>query len=608
MSTLTLLPMSDRLSASIKEYKLYDYLQADSRPTFIVSISASQSHGQNVDTTHTFYNTSLSNNRTLLNLITRVLSAATTKEHSHSEEATDFLSWVHDSDQRSIWFSDILWSAADIDSSWRIVSGVCLPDVTAAAGPPTHERHQHLDRSKNFGQAQHVLDQRVRHTSVDHELLKTGPGIEQLSHSEVLLSSAAEPSRHQQEMQFRDWAGTELGPIATWPQALFQVVKVVLASPQPAFIHWGSSRNMFWNDAGVEMLRSFNNATPGVSAFEIFKDFWHESNEGLYQEVEQTGRALSLSKSPGPLLERDGGLRETFWTYNYIPLFDDLGSVCGIYALVHDCTTEVLTDGRISTILEINEAMGTATDFQSFWQVVLAELKNNAADIPLAAIYSIGNTAMVDNCSSPEVRQIWQTSTNIDLPDDLRKDNIWYLEGQIGFPDEHACVPSKMLFHAANGLSPVFRQASKSAKLEDVLLSTENGTLPPHFLVGCEIRGLQFKCSQLIACPLQRISGGAIAWLVLGINPRRTFDDEYRRFTRLLSRHIESKLVLILALEKEKSIALKSAEVAAHQQEQLSLRIQQQSHELEQSHARFYNFAKQTMVRASCPIYYLMCV
>src|ERR1700760_1882232 len=50
-------------------------------------------------------------------------------------------------------------------------------------------------------------------------------------------------------IQTRDWSGTSLGPISTWPQSLKTTVAILLRSPVPIVLLWGPDGIMIYNDA-----------------------------------------------------------------------------------------------------------------------------------------------------------------------------------------------------------------------------------------------------------------------------------------------------------------------------------------------------------------------
>lgn len=594
------LPLLKQLPKSFIGHSLHKYLQADVRPTFLIdTLALDDGVGQDNDSVLLFANTALTTNTSLLDRITYLLKKTLLSRKDDDDadhEEVEFLSWILGDVQSSAWFKSILWSATDIDTRWRVISGAYIPQLT----PSIRTKTQEFDRREpGISQTPTEMYPKNGQSKPDTSMQRRPAQSTASHHSELLFSPGTEATPHQLRTQSFNWTNTELGSINIWPEALYQAMKIAIINPMPVFIFWGPSRIVFWNDAGIPVLRGFGEVPLGTPASELFGTFWDQLYEPLCKEIEQTGRCIAPSKSPGPLIERDGGLRETFWTYCYQPLLDDNGLVCGIYDQVYDTTTEVLTEGRINTLLKVNEAMSAAKNLRSFWQTVLEELEKNAPDVPLAAVYSMGSDAMIDQFTDLEMRKEWQTSSNVKFRNDTKQTKGWILEGNIGFPDEHACIPAELTFDDTRGLAAAFRQITKTPDTEATLLCTEAGTLPANFLANCPDRGLGFKCTQLIICPLQRPSGGVIAWLVLGVNPRRAFDDEYKRFTRLLSRHIESKLVLVLTLEREKRISLQSAEEAAYKQQQLFLELQAQRREAEQSHDRFFNFAKQVQVSSS---------
>ena len=50
-------------------------------------------------------------------------------------------------------------------------------------------------------------------------------------------------------VQAFDWSATSLGPLASWPQSLKTAVDIVLHSPVPLVLLWGSGGVMIYNDA-----------------------------------------------------------------------------------------------------------------------------------------------------------------------------------------------------------------------------------------------------------------------------------------------------------------------------------------------------------------------
>ncbi len=66
-----------------------------------------------------------------------------------------------------------------------------------------------------------------------------------------------------ERIRMHDWAGTLLGPMEAWPQSLRTAVDIMLASPGPVSIIWGSDRVQLYNDAYVPIAAERHPAALG---------------------------------------------------------------------------------------------------------------------------------------------------------------------------------------------------------------------------------------------------------------------------------------------------------------------------------------------------------
>lgn len=71
--------------------------------------------------------------------------------------------------------------------------------------------------------------------------------------------------------------------------------------------------------------------------------------------------------------------------------------------------------------------------------------------------------------------------------------------------------------------------------------------------------------------------GQCVRLLLLGINPRKAYDQEYRSFTVMLNRQIATSLASVLLFEDEMRRTKLVAELATLQREQLSQQLQLQT-------------------------------
>jgi PAS domain S-box-containing protein len=151
------------------------------------------------------------------------------------------------------------------------------------------------------------------------------------------------------------------------------------------------------------------------------------------------------------------------------------------------------------------------------------------------------------------------------------------LEGSICVPQGHSISPDKFdLKQCDQAMVPAFREAMLTT--EPTMLSTKNGTLPKSLLQGIEWRGYEDPCREAMILPLRPTNADNVcALLLLGINPRRAYDSEYRSFTAMLNRQIATSLASVLLFENEMRQSKLAAELATMQREQLSQQLQLQT-------------------------------
>ncbi len=132
------------------------------------------------------------------------------------------------------------------------------------------------------------------------------------------------------EIHAFDWAGTELGAIATWPASLVTIVNVLTASPVPMLLWWGERSIQLYNDAARrDLLADRHPRALGAPARESWTDRWPELEPAVSEVCAGRG---------GVVLEHfvlDG--RRT-WSISLTPVPDRDG-VGGVLAIAHDTTT-----------------------------------------------------------------------------------------------------------------------------------------------------------------------------------------------------------------------------------------------------------------------------
>lgn len=169
----------------------------------------------------------------------------------------------------------------------------------------------------------------------------------------------------------------------------------------------------------------------------------------------------------------------------------------------------------------------TAPDITTYWKEVLKGLEFNERDIPLAAIYSLERTA----------DQEWP---NFKLS----------FEGGLGINENHSLAIKSI--ELANPTDQLARLLNKSVTTEvPMVLHESDGAIPTGLLNGVSWRGFGEPSTVLVVVALfaaKEITG----FLVLGLNPRRAYDDDFAGFIQLLSRQLATSLTSAVLMEQAK--------------------------------------------------------
>jgi PAS domain S-box-containing protein len=143
-----------------------------------------------------------------------------------------------------------------------------------------------------------------------------------------------------------DWSATTLGAIATWPGYLKSAVSMMLQSPVPMTILWGSDGVLIYNDGYARIAGAKHPEILGMTV----RDAWPE-NAAFNAHVMQVGLSgASLTYQGQEITLQRGGPPEQVWLdLFYSPILDATDRPTGVLAVVIETTQRVLADRRIAT-------------------------------------------------------------------------------------------------------------------------------------------------------------------------------------------------------------------------------------------------------------------
>lgn len=145
----------------------------------------------------------------------------------------------------------------------------------------------------------------------------------------------------------------------------------------------------------------------------------------------------------------------------------------------------------------------------------------------------------------------------------IRTDSLTLLTGH------KAAVSPLDLNTSDDGFAPYLRESIKADR--PILLTTEDGTLSTELIEGLEWVGFGDPCRAVVVMPLHATTGESIlGFLVMGINPRRPYDDDYSLFIQLISRQLATSMASVVLFEDEIRRGQRAARLAAQDRQEVN--------------------------------------
>jgi signal transduction histidine kinase/DNA-binding response OmpR family regulator len=372
-----------------------------------------------------------------------------------------------------------------------------------------------------------------------------------------------------------DWEATPLGAMRTWPRKLKETINQILVDSRPIAVYWGPSYTTVYNEAFSQLCGAKHPAMLGMPVEEAWseagqrlKDMMSSISPHQRGGVEDEWRFF-VEREP----EVEGGppwLEETYLKWSIIPIVEN-NQCLGFVHPVAETTSLRLWERRMKMLIELGEVLVTARDVKSYWEKAIQQLGavEPRYDIPLAILYTVEEDPDAIPATPP-------VSSNYA--------KICRLAGVLGVPEKHPIAPDSLNLRTGNEpLAHLFREAM--ATKYPLLLQTSDGTLPQTLLEGLQWRGFEGDpCRAVLICPIRPTrEENVMGLLVLGLNPRRPYDNDYRQYISLLNQKMATSLASIVLLEEEARRGRNAAEQAAYDQAMLQEKLAVQTKEANES-------------------------
>ncbi|HSU52210.1 MAG TPA: PAS domain-containing protein, partial [Segetibacter sp.] len=147
-----------------------------------------------------------------------------------------------------------------------------------------------------------------------------------------------------ERIRLKDWNNTAVGNPQSWPQSLRTSINILLNSQFPMFVWWGKDLITFYNDSYIVIAGEKHPDLLGKSG----KEGWGEIWDDLGPLVEKVFNGKSTWSEDLLLnMNRHGYFEETYFTFSYSPIFNDFGTVDGLFCACIETTEKVLATRRI---------------------------------------------------------------------------------------------------------------------------------------------------------------------------------------------------------------------------------------------------------------------
>jgi signal transduction histidine kinase len=325
-----------------------------------------------------------------------------------------------------------------------------------------------------------------------------------------------------ERMRAVDWSQTPLGPARSWPQSLKTCIRIILTSRQPMFVWWGEELINLYNDAYKSIVGGKHPQALGQPARVVWREIWDQvgpraatamrANEGTYDE------ALLL------IMERNGYPEETYYTFSYSPVPNDQGGIGGIICANTEDTAKIIGERQLGLLRDLSTRTADARSLDDVFTRTASGLAANPRDLPFALIYlADAELTSAKLCAG----------VGIDRGDPAGPDTL-PLDGTAPWPLERVI------------------DAHEPLVVDD--LARRFGSLP----TGAWDR----PPDRAAILPLSPSGETARqGFLVVGLNPFRLFDENYRGFLTLAAGQISASMASAQAYEEERRRAEALAEL-----------------------------------------------
>ena len=314
-------------------------------------------------------------------------------------------------------------------------------------------------------------------------------------------------------------------------------------------MYWGDNATIIYNEPYTQLIGRKHPNLQGQDPKIEFAEIW-DHFEKLLANQRETAETV-VEANAFLLLFRHGFFEETFFSWKFVPIIGDEGWVVGSQATVMEVTREILSDRRLAAVRSLSRQLSGSKSIKDLWHRIILGIEDADKDIPLALLYSVADQKLASQRSK---------SLNANDTTDPAS-TVCILEGSVGIPTGHELASDSLNLDNDN---TYLVSTMKKAMKEMTPVVAQVGDKLKKMFEGLEWRGHGVPATQVAICPIiPTDSNNVLAFLVIALNPRRPYDDDYRGFVHLLTQQVTmpelSAVILLEEVQRRQQISREEA-------------------------------------------------
>ncbi|KAI4617590.1 uncharacterized protein J4E87_008226 [Alternaria ethzedia] len=308
------------------------------------------------------------------------------------------------------------------------------------------------------------------------------------------------------------------------------LVTTLMLETRPTALFLGPEHTILYNLAYASVSGSRHPAILGQSII----DAWPELADPVSATMarsEQTRFADAPEEEYHFMVERFGFVEEAFFMWSLVPLVGV--HIDGMYSIVTEVTKQRLLERRVAALLKVGQLTSKARSTKSFWHSLADAVRPFEYDFPAAVLYS--------QCELHDMAE-----TDISPRGALSKCT---LEWAIGYKPNHPAIPPQLDLSSDDGLARAMRDAASDGTA--LMYQEKEGILPQSLYHDLEKRGFGDPLKHFIVVPIRTYDETIVGYLLLGLNTRRPFDDEYKDWIKVFSNLLGASAASVALHEEE---------------------------------------------------------